>query len=795
MMRILASFLFVLSFLSTSYGQLNVELLSQVSYNSSGNDVWGYTAPNGDEYAIMGLRNGVSIVDITDPRNPVEIQFIDQVPTTWRDIKTWDEFIFVTSESAGNGLLVVDMTNVTESVTWENLFLEGSTGSTINSCHNIYIDEFGFAYLAGCNIGEGGVQILDLRAEPSSPELAGSVDLAYSHDVYARDNRLYSSEINLGQFTIYDVEDKSNPTLIASQRTPFAFTHNTWLSDNGEVLFTTDERGGASVAAYDISDPENIELLDEFRPLATLGSGVSPHNVHVWEDWLIVSYYSDGCIIVDASRPDNMIEVGNFDTFLQAGGGFSGAWGAFPFFPSGTILVGDTQEGLYILGPTYKRASLIDGLVTDAETGNPINGVVIEINEAPLETFTNILGEYQSGHVTEGQFEMTVSKFGYETQTRMVTLENGQLTTEDFQLVAQGRFNLRGNIVDADTGIPIEGAQVRLDFSDEFRLLTTNDEGNFAIDDMIVGEYDMVIGSWGYLYSFIENFEFIEEGVDIAIELSLQPGYEDVFSLNLGWTSTLNGMQGEWFRTIPVGVMPPGFPFNIAPEGDSNNDEGLRAFVTGTQTDLFGGRLIGEANLTSPEFDVSSMERPVMTFDFWQFGFDQNLTRADSPLFICVDNGEQVEFIDTLLLGINDLTFDWMQSREYALEDFIPITSSMTMNVFMQNTDLDFIVEGGFDNWRIFDNPETSVEEVISANFKAYPNPASDYFTIEIPSEFQSTNSQMILRDLNGKLIARRYLDGQSTMAIGKSLSNGIYFIQFSDTERVSQRIKLIKTN
>ena len=230
MMRILASLLFVLSFLSTSYGQLNVELLSQVSYNSSGNDVWGYTAPNGDEYAIMGLRSGVSIVDITDPRNPVEIQFIDQDPTIWRDIKTWDEFIYVTSESAGNGLLVVDMTNVTDSVTWENLFLTGSTGSTINSCHNIYIDEFGFAYLAGCNIGESGVQILDLRAEPSSPEFAGSVDLVNSHDVYARDNKLYSSEIRQGQFSIYDVEDKSNPTLIASQTTPFAFTHNTWLS-------------------------------------------------------------------------------------------------------------------------------------------------------------------------------------------------------------------------------------------------------------------------------------------------------------------------------------------------------------------------------------------------------------------------------------------------------------------------------------------------------------------------------------------------------------------------------------
>ena len=45
----------------------------------------------------------------------------------------------------------------------------------------------------------------------------------------------------------------------------------------------------------------DIKELDQFRPLATLGDGVVPHNVHVFNDYLIISYYTDGVLIVDGS--------------------------------------------------------------------------------------------------------------------------------------------------------------------------------------------------------------------------------------------------------------------------------------------------------------------------------------------------------------------------------------------------------------------------------------------------------------------------------------------------------------
>ncbi|MDV7396356.1 hypothetical protein RZS08_33485, partial [Arthrospira platensis SPKY1] len=129
----------------------------------------------------------------------------------------------------------------------------------------------------------------------------------------------------------------------------------------------------APIGAYDVSDLTNIVELDQYRPVGSLGQGVIPHNVHVWDDYLLISYYTDGGRVVDASRPTNLIEVGNFDTWLGNPGGFNGAWGLYPFLPSQTVLVADITNGLFVLRPTFMRACWLEGVVTDSITGANIN--------------------------------------------------------------------------------------------------------------------------------------------------------------------------------------------------------------------------------------------------------------------------------------------------------------------------------------------------------------------------------------------------------------------------------------
>jgi len=186
--------------------QLNVTYRSHVTYNESLNDVWGYAADD-REYAIVGLRNGVNIVDVTDPENPVDKGTAPGPSSTWRDMKTWGNYAYITNETS-EGILVIDMSNLPTPITSaEYTSYEPNIPGlgTITSCHNIYIDEFGFAYLTGCDVNSGGTVIFDLKSTPGNLDYVGRTPPVYAHDGYVVENRLYTSDIYNGEFSIYDV--------------------------------------------------------------------------------------------------------------------------------------------------------------------------------------------------------------------------------------------------------------------------------------------------------------------------------------------------------------------------------------------------------------------------------------------------------------------------------------------------------------------------------------------------------------------------------------------------------------
>jgi hypothetical protein len=117
------------------------------------------------------------------------------------------------------------------------------------------------------------------------------------------------------------------------------------------LFFTEEVPTGEPIIAMDVTDPFNIVMVSNF--IASQGS--TPHNPYVHNNLLYVAYYQEGLQVFDVSDPLNVTRVGFFDTFpLNTGGGFlspdyQGAWGAYPFLPSGLMLVSDMQSGLFIL--------------------------------------------------------------------------------------------------------------------------------------------------------------------------------------------------------------------------------------------------------------------------------------------------------------------------------------------------------------------------------------------------------------------------------------------------------------
>ncbi|MEL6846354.1 MAG: choice-of-anchor B family protein, partial [Bacteroidota bacterium] len=317
-------------------------------------------------------------------------------------MKTFGDYAYVVADRGDEGLTVVDLSTLPDSVTFtHNQYEVPGFDRPFIRAHNIYIDvPSGRAFVSGGdrNVNDGGILIFDLEADPANPPLIGVGPENYSHDVYVLDSLMYCSEIFDGELAIYNISDLDNITTEGTALTPFTFTHNAWTTADGQTIFTTDEEANAPVAAYDISDPSDITLVDEFRPLATINQGVIPHNVHVQDEYLIISYYTDGVVFVDASVPDNMIEIGQYDTWDGPNGGFNGCWGAYPFLPSGLVLGSDRQTGLYVIDAVYQRAARLAGTIVDRELRTPLNNVQVDIQATQLNAgSTDPLGRYKTG--------------------------------------------------------------------------------------------------------------------------------------------------------------------------------------------------------------------------------------------------------------------------------------------------------------------------------------------------------------------------------------------------------------
>ena len=392
--------------------QKNINLVAHFPYNETISDIWGYTDMQGTEYALVGTYTGTSIVSLANPQQPEELFFIPGDSSIWRDIKTYQNYAYVTNEEGG-GLLIIDLNLLPNSI-----YFEYFTADTfeLSTAHNIYIDEFGYAFLLGSNIKNQGAFILDLNTtDKFKPNYAGIYDVAYCHDAYVKDNIMWSAEVFDGNFSVIDISNKNAPIVLARQQTSTRFTHQCWLSDDGNYLITNDEKPGAYIDIYDVSDLNNIQLLDKYRTKPN--SNTIPHNVFfVNNDYFFTSYYKNGVTLTDATKKDNIVEVGNYDTSpFPAADGFNGCWGVYPYLPSGLILASDIEEGLFVLQPNYTRACYLEGTITDALNQVPLKNMQVEIIGTDFIKQSHLDGSYRIGVADSDYYDIRISSENCKT--------------------------------------------------------------------------------------------------------------------------------------------------------------------------------------------------------------------------------------------------------------------------------------------------------------------------------------------------------------------------------------------
>jgi choice-of-anchor B domain-containing protein len=354
-------------------------------------DIWGWVDPEtGDEYAIMGKTNGVALVRITDPTDPV---FLGQIPNAspgqlvWHDIKVYRDHAFIVSESVQHGMNVFDLTRlrgVTQPQTWQ----PDTNYPTAFSAHNLAInEETGYAYIVGGNTGLvvpdqclSGLHMVDV-SDPKNPVFAGchltgegpgtALGVAgvegvasYIHDtqcvVYRGPDEDYtgrelcfnSSEVHM---SIVDVTDKLMPTQIATVEYPdTAYAHQGWLTDDQRFFLMGDEldEGGTAdrtrTLVFDVTDLDSAAYVGA-------NDGQTPaidHNMYVKDGLVHQSNYAAGLRVLDAAdvASARLPQVAYFDSFpAHDEPEFVGTWSNYPYFPSGTIAFSGIDEGLFLV--------------------------------------------------------------------------------------------------------------------------------------------------------------------------------------------------------------------------------------------------------------------------------------------------------------------------------------------------------------------------------------------------------------------------------------------------------------
>ena len=764
-----------------------MELVSHLDYADACNDVWAYVDSSGTEYAIIGTRAATSIVSLNDPGNPFQVASVSGANSVWRDIKTHENYAYVVADQGGDGLLIIDLSTLPDSVThkfWKpDITINGIT-TQLNTCHNLYLDN-GYIYLSGCNISRRGVIILDVNTDPLNPVVLGAADINYSHDAFVRDNILFTSEIRNGQLGIYDVSDKTNPVPLAFQRTSSAFTHNAWSNDDNSVIFTTDERANAFVDAYDITDLDQITKIGNYQVIASKNRGAIPHNTHFHNGFLVTSWYTDGIIITDAHRPENLIRVGQYDTWPAQDGGFNGCWGAYPFLPSGLVLASDISTGLYVISPDYKRASYLEGFAYDQDSELPINAVTISIlSDDPNEATTDALGVYRTGQVTAGSFFAVASHPQYMSDTVEILLESGDVTIQDFLLEPLSKNSISTIVIDAVTGEPISDAQILLLTVDEDILGTSDLNGQYQTE-VFSGLVTIFIGKLGYKTIALE----FDSDSDQLVEVALEKGIMDDFTFDFGWTVEGTSSTGQWIRDIPNGTS-----FGSAhsnPNEDLPDDLGNYAYITGnsnSESPGFDDVDDGQTTLTSPIFDLSDINNPEIEYALWFYNGGGSGSTPNDVMEVVLSDGIKSIVVEEVR-DTSSASGRWKEKSKIIVKDHFEILESIQISIRISDDDPGHFVEGGFDGFAINEGATTPTkEEILESLVEVSPMPFRDNLLISS----KKIIAKYSIYDVQGRLIQRFHANNLFKINIDtKGLIPSVYFLDIllDSGEKISKTV------
>lgn len=253
------------------------------------------------------------------------------------------------------------------------------------------------------------------------------------------------------------------------------------------------------------------------------------------------------------------------------------AQGFMPAQASVTIVAGETAALDFAL--TTFAFGQVQGLVTDAGTGEPIPGALVVLHPAAkylstdgeitrMHTITGPDGDYFFEHVFAGDYTVTARAFGYvESEPIAISVTQDQVITADLTLEPVSFGSADGTVTDAATGEPIEGAHVlvmpltnngkseRGGMGHGHWRTTTDADGHYLFEELVVGAYDVVVLARDYERANASIL--IVEGQTTTLDFALEGftfGSVEGFVTDSVTTEPIEDAMAMFFRVGPLTV-------------------------------------------------------------------------------------------------------------------------------------------------------------------------------------------------------------------------------------------------
>ncbi len=342
---------------------ISISFSGQWNQRTDYGGIWGYTdSGTGLEYALLCSRSqGLSIIDINNS-TPVEVGFVPG-SADLKEVRTYSHYAIANSEGAPTK--IINLSNVSNPVVI----------STIpNGQHTLQISGH-YVFLAGGG-GAQGLEIFSIT-DPANPVFVSEYDPYYYHDFAIRNDTLAAFAIGGQGIDILDITNIVSPALISHFNYPSSGPHNGVFSNDGNYLFVGDEIGrGNWTRVFDVSDLNNVSHVSDL----IVDPNAVVHNCEIKGDHLYIAHYIHGLRVWNVADPLEPYEVTSYDTHPQPNAGYNGAWGVYPHFASGKIIVSDMQNGLFVFNSTLLGSSCCIGSRGDFNGDNGASANILDLN-------------------------------------------------------------------------------------------------------------------------------------------------------------------------------------------------------------------------------------------------------------------------------------------------------------------------------------------------------------------------------------------------------------------------------